>query len=390
MNKSGRIILAFLATAGCAHAQTGVTDTEIRIGDISVLSGPASWIGQAFASGTKLAAAEVNSQGGINGRKLVVLQEDDGGVAARGYQAAKKLIEQDQVFALNGTSGSASVMAMMPIIEQHGIPAIVSWAPNERVYDPVRPTVFTIGANYSEAFYVTLKYIHENREPKNPVYGGIFHDDEFGASIRAGYDRAVKEFKVKDGLRLTGKRTQMDFGTEALQLNQAGVNVFVNGNVLGAAASMETSLRKLGVKPEIASVYSELSPEAIKLHKTAGYKYLTSDYVADVNEEAGKALIERAKKYLTPAEVSGINRYTFVSYVAMKAFIEAAGKCGKNLTRACHVENLRKIRNLDTGGISAPLSFDNPKQRAGYDLKVYEIDAAASSVKALTGFVKPQ
>ncbi|HYH23094.1 MAG TPA: ABC transporter substrate-binding protein [Azospirillum sp.] len=107
--------LVFLA-GGAARAEPGVTDTEIRIGDVNILTGPASFIGQAVSVGSKVAAREINDRGGINGRKIVILTEDDGYVPARSFQAAKKLIEVDQVFALNGTSGTANVLANGNII----------------------------------------------------------------------------------------------------------------------------------------------------------------------------------------------------------------------------------------------------------------------------------
>lgn len=116
--------MKYLATAALAAwiaapawaADPGVTDTEIRIGDVNIMTGPASFIGRAVSIGSKIAAAEINAAGGVNGRKIVVVTEDDGYVSARSFQA-----------------------------------------PNELIYDPVRPSVFTIGASYSDAFYAQLK-----------------------------------------------------------------------------------------------------------------------------------------------------------------------------------------------------------------------------------------
>lgn len=62
---------AALVLPGVAAAEPGVTDTEIRIGDVNIMTGPASFIGQAVSVGSKVAAAEINAAGGINGRKIV-------------------------------------------------------------------------------------------------------------------------------------------------------------------------------------------------------------------------------------------------------------------------------------------------------------------------------
>jgi hypothetical protein len=61
---------------------------------------------------------------------------------------------------------------------------------------------------------------------------------------------------------------------------------------------------------------------------------------------------------------------------------------GKNLTRACTVEQLRKVKNFDTAGLMAPMSFDNPKQLSGTAVKVYQLELDKKTFKALTDFVQ--
>src|SRR3954463_10166860 len=148
-----------------ALAEPGVSDTEIRIGDVNILTGPASFIGQAVSIGSRIGAGEINAAGRLNGGKIVMKTEDDGYVPSRSFQALKKLIEVDNIFALNGTSGTANVLAMMPLITDNNLPVVVTTAPNELVYTPVRPTVFTVGATYQDAFFAQLKYIHEQAKP---------------------------------------------------------------------------------------------------------------------------------------------------------------------------------------------------------------------------------
>ena len=106
-----RLCAAALALgAAAASAQdVGVTATEILLGEVQPMSGPASLIGKAGAAGSKLAIAEINAKGGINGRKLRAIYEDDGYVPARSVSAVTKLIDSDKVFALTGTSGRVPV-----------------------------------------------------------------------------------------------------------------------------------------------------------------------------------------------------------------------------------------------------------------------------------------
>lgn len=379
---------AFLSASTAAYAQDpGVTDTEIKIGDVNIMTGAASFIGRAVSVGSKIAAAEINEAGGVNGRKITIITEDDGYVPARSFQALTKLIEVDGIFALNGTSGTANVLAMMPLIEENNLPTMVTTAPNELVYDPVRPSVFTIGASYSDAFYGQLKYIHEKMAPANPVFGLIRQDDDFGVAVEHGFDRAVKEFGVKDGGRVRFKKGTTNFAAEVAQLRQAGVNVLANGGIIAGAANILGEARKLSMDMQVASVWSEDMPPSVNLTAPAGYDYLVADYVA-LSGPAIDAFLEKAKKYATPEEVGAINRYTYVTYIGLKSMAEAMSQCGKELTRACTIEKLKTLKGFDTGGISAPLSFDNEQQLSGTAVAVYQLNAKDKSFKALTDFVE--
>ena len=251
----------FAAALLCATAawagDPGVSDTEIKIGDVNIMTGPAAFVGRGVSLGSKIAAGEINAAGGINGRKIKILTEDDGYIPSRSFQALSKLLDEDGIFALNGTSGTANALAMMPLITENNLPTVVTTAPSALIYKPVRPSVFTFGASYSDAFYAQLKYIHDHTEPKNPVYGIIRQDDDFGQEVEAGYDRAVKEFGVKDGIRLRFKKGTSNFAAEMAQMKQAGVNVLANGGIFAGAANILSEARKLDMDIQSADVWSE-------------------------------------------------------------------------------------------------------------------------------------
>ena len=387
MNRFIAAAVAGLLAGPALAADPGVTDTEIKIGDVNIMTGPAAFIGRAVSIGSKIAAAEINENGGVNGRKITVVTEDDGYVPARSFQALTKLIEVDEIFALNGTSGTANILAMMPLIEENNLPTIVTTAPNELVYDPVRPSVFTIGASYSDAFFAQLKYVHDNMGIENPVYGLIRQDDDFGVAVEHGYSRAIEEFGVEDGGRVAFKKGTSNFAAEMAKMNQAGVNVLANGGIIAGAANILSEARKLGMDLQSTNVWSEDMPLSVNLAAEAGYDYLVADYVA-LTGEANDAFLEKAKKYVSDDEIAAMNRYTYVTYAGLSVLAEAMKQCGDELTRACTIEKLAAMNGFDTGGITAPISFDNDKQLSGTALAVYQLDAESKTFSALTDFVE--
>ncbi|WP_332688799.1 ABC transporter substrate-binding protein [Bosea sp. (in: a-proteobacteria)] len=375
-----------LALASQVHAaDPGVSDTEIKIGDVSIMTGPAAFVGRGFAIGSKVAMEEINAAGGINGRKIVVVTEDDGYIPSRSFQALTKLLEVDKIFALNGTSGTANVLAMMPLITEHKLPTLVSQAPAPLVYQPVRPTVFTFGATYDNAFYAQLKYIHEKVAKPDAVYGLIRQDDDFGKDVELGFERAVKAFKLNAPLRIRFKKGTSNFAAEVAQLRKAGVSVLANGAIFAGAANILAEARKLDMPLTAAQVWSEGIPASAALLAPAGYDFLVGDYVSLVGP-ANDRFRELAKRFVPEGELKNISRYTYVSYIGMKALAHAMQQCGRELTRACTVEKLRQIKGLETGGLSAPVDFGNEQQLSGTAVAVYQYDAKAATFKALTGF----
>lgn len=388
MRHIGKFALTAILMSSTAAfaADPGVTDTEIRIGDVNIMTGPASFIGRAVSLGSRIAAAEINANGGVNGRNIVIRTEDDGYVPARSFQALNQLVEVEEIFALNGTSGTANVLAMMPLIVEHNLPTMVTTAPNELVYNPVRPSVFTIGATYSDAFFGMLNYIHENLEPENAVYGLIRQEDDFGVSVQAGFDRAISELGLTEGPRLAYTRGTTDFSTEVAQMRAAGVNVLANGAIIAGAANVLSEARRLDMDLQVASVWSENMPASVNLSAPAGYDYLVADYVA-ITGPATEAFRELALQYVDERDLEALNRYTYVTYIGLHVLAEAMRQCGDDLTRACTIEQLRQIRDFDTNGLSGPISLDNEQQLSGTALAIYQLDAATQTFEALTDFI---
>lgn len=389
MRRNARLVTALLLSSlmpGVAHAaDPGVSDTEIRIGDVAPMSGPASFLGRAMAVGSRIGMAEINAAGGINGRMLKVITEDDGWVPSRSFQALTKLIQVDEIFAMNGTSGTANLLAMLPLLDDEKIPTVVTTAPTEQAYNPVRPTIFTFGAQYQDAFFAQLKYIHDNVEPENAVYGLLTEQGEFGAQIERGYQRAIDELGLKDGIRIRFSRGTSNFGAEVGQMQAAGVNVLANGAVLAGSANMLSEARKLGLDWRIASAWSENVPAAVQLSSPSGYDYLVADYVA-IGGEPLDDFIEMASQHVSQEDLAAINRYTITTYIGLKVLAHAMEQCGKELTRACTVEKLAQLRDFDTKGLSGPVSFDNEQHLSGRAVAIYQLDSENKIFNTLKEF----
>src|SRR3978361_930230 len=124
---SAAFVTLFLASTGIANAQkkydSGASDTEIKIGNTSSYSGPASaygaW-GRGFAAYFKM----VNDQGGVNGRKINFISYDDAYSPAKAVEQVRKLVEGDEVLLMFGTIGTPGSLAMQKYLNQKGVPQL--------------------------------------------------------------------------------------------------------------------------------------------------------------------------------------------------------------------------------------------------------------------------
>lgn len=385
-----RTLAAAAAWAACAGAlaqDVGVTDKEILIGEVLMLSGPAAFIGKSAYAGSKLAAAEINAAGGINGRQLKVIYEDDGYVPARSVSAMRKLIDVDKVFAVTGTTGGSGVTAVMPVLEQAGVPTIVHVAPNATVLNPRKPTVFMIGPDYDAAAYEGIRYLVEKQSKGKAKFAVLYQNDDYGKGVLRGFQKAVRDFNLQAVAEIPYQRGAKDFSAEALRLKESGAQVVYLGTTVTEPGAFLAETRRLGLDLAVIGNWAAGLPATIKLASPSGYDYFFNDYYAGLGDPAGARLVESARKYLTPDEHASLSRYSVSGYIGIKTMAEAISRCGPRPTRACVVDQLARLKGYETGGLSGPIALDNPQGNATPPLKMFQVNAKDGSVRAVTDFV---
>ncbi|MET4578108.1 ABC transporter substrate-binding protein [Ottowia thiooxydans] len=377
---------ALLAAVAFAQ-EPGVAAKEILIGEVLMLSGPAAFIGKSSYVGSKLAAAEINATGGINGRQLKVLYEDDGYVPARAVSAVRKLIDVDKVFAITGTTGGSGVTAIMPVIDQAKVPTIVHVAPNAAILEPRRPSVFMIGPDYDVAAYEALRYLVEKQGKAKAKFAVLYQNDDYGKGVLRGFQKAAKDLNFQIVAEVPYQRGAKDFSAEALKIKNSGAEVLYLGTTVTEPGAILSETRRLGVDLTVMGNWAAGLPASIKLASPHGYDYFFNDYYAALQDPAGERFLGIARKHLTADEQQSLSRYSVSGYVAIKTMAEAIRRCGAQPTRTCVTGQLGSMKGFDTGGLSGPISLDNPQGHASPELKTFRVTAKDGSVKAVTDFV---
>ncbi|MBR1122605.1 ABC transporter substrate-binding protein [Bradyrhizobium lablabi] len=137
--------VAMLLLAGEVRAEPGVTDKSIKVGILGSLSGPLAVFGTGNLAGATIAFEEANAAGGVNGRKIEWVSLDDESSPPKGIAAYKKLVDQDQVFAVYGPAASAVGQALVPTFKLSKTPTFISVFSTPAVTEPPIPMVFRTG-----------------------------------------------------------------------------------------------------------------------------------------------------------------------------------------------------------------------------------------------------
>jgi ABC-type branched-subunit amino acid transport system substrate-binding protein len=365
-------------TALPASAQQGVTDTEILIADILPLTGPPAMLGVAHNLGVKAALEEANAAGGINGRKLRLISEDDGYVPSRTLQGVRKLVTSDKVFALTSISGTAQADAVLPFIKSSGLPAMAPITTFGRLYDPVIKNVFAVGYDMSKAVEELTGMMAERNPAKK--WAVIYQDDDYGDQVLTGFTKAAKDRKLQIVSGQVYKKGQADFSSEILKVKQSGAEVLIAGGVLAENVNMVKELERIGYKIPVGVTYVSRVPASVKLMGPAGENVFTVDYVYLESSPEGRAFTEKLSKYLGPDDLAKVNRYTYTGYGAARALLDGISRCGKAVTWDCVNEQMTKVTNLETGAMT-PISFTATDHLAAPKLFFMKADPASATYK---------
>jgi len=179
---------AALGLPPCAVAQDA---SVIRIGVVTPLSGTYAGIGQQVKWGLDLAAAQLNASGGILGRKLELIYEDEEANPAVAVQKAEKLFQVSKVDFLTGTVNSGSTLAVGQVAERNArlIATTVSFA-DSITGDKCSPNVFRVNARAGMQSAALADWMASTRPNANVFYLGP--DYEMGRSTVAAFKSAAE------------------------------------------------------------------------------------------------------------------------------------------------------------------------------------------------------
>ena len=215
-----------------SHAQTvqGVSDTEIIIGTITDLSGVTAIQGVNSANAIRLAFDEVNAQGGIHGRKIRYIVEDNQYQVPRSVQAINKLMNNDKAFITLQDGGTPMNNATFPMAIDKGFMKLLPLSPARSMYEPYHRLKFSQFSSYVDQLRAGTKYFVEQRGKK--AVCAMYQDTDFGKDVLAGVTIQLEAMNMKIAATTAHKPTDTDFTSSITKLRDAHCDLIVLGTIV--------------------------------------------------------------------------------------------------------------------------------------------------------------
>jgi len=232
--------------AQAADVVVGVTDTEIKVGSFGPLTGPVYLYGKLAMNGVEVYFNKLNQGGGVHGRKLVLVREDDFCKPEGAIAAVKKLVYDHKVFAIIGGGCSNSTLAARPEIEKAGVPFHVFAAVADGIVDPPVANIYTTQLTATIESEAQVQWALDHGAKKLAI---IAQHDAWG---RSRYEPMLEDFKRRGLAAVADEEVtvdQNDGTAQALRLKSSGADAVMLVGYPKAAAVMIRDSIKIGYKP---------------------------------------------------------------------------------------------------------------------------------------------
>ena len=355
-----------LLTAQAAHAENGVTDQSIVIGQSAALSGPAQGLGQELRSGALLYLDQVNASGGIHGRRIVLESLDDGYEPEKALANTKKLVFENKVFALFGYVGTPTSQAVLPVVNEAHILFFGAFTGAQLLREPFNRHVFNVRASY---FDETEKIAEQLTTVGIRKIAVLYQNDAYGKAGLAGMEKALAKRGLKPVATATVERNSVDVEASAKAIQAATPDAILVVSAYKSVAAFVVAMKKLG---SVAAIHNLSFVGSVPLAKELG-KDGPGVQIAQVVPFPWRGVVPVVRDYQEAVKKAGRDTYSFTElegYISARVFAEGLRRAGKDLTRDKLITGLESMNRVDIGGYAVSFSPSNHNGSTFVDLTI--------------------
>lgn len=358
------------APLGCQRDE-GKAAAEIVIGHLAAMTGDTATFGTSADEGLRLALEEINAKGGVLGKPVRVITEDDRSLQDEAKTVANKLITRDKVVAIIGEIASSRTIAAAPVAQEARIPLLSPGSTNVKVTeagDYIFRACFIDDFQGSALANFAINDLRLKRiavlYPANSPYG-VGLRESFTAAVKKAGAEIVADVSYTEN-------ADVDFRGQLTKIRTAGAEAIFCSGYYTEAGLIAKQAKELGINAPLLGCDGWDSPETVKLGGEAiNGSYFTNHYAAEEDRPEVKAFVEAyRKKYKVDGKPKTPDAMAILGYDAMRLMADA-------ITRAGSTDGA-KIRDAlaatkDFPGASGTITIDE-KRNAKKAIVILKID----------------
>ena len=350
-------------TTPAAHAQDGISKDTILIGRTAGMTGT---IAARMKPATEAIVAyfdQVNEAGGVNGRKLKLINLDDGNDAKRAVENTRKLVAEEKVFTLFSQSGTPQTQAVVPLLDQLQIPLIGSTSGADSLRKPNR-WLFHVKASYGQEVAKMAEHMKTTGITRVAL---VYSDEGAGREGLALAEAALQNVGLKSVASIGFKPGEGKKAVDALA--KADPQGVILTSLAGPGAEFFKEFVKLPSRPQVFTwsimvveqIYKEVGDKAYGL-VVSQIVPLPSDRTVGVVRDY-QEMLKKAK--LQDGGYSGLE-----AYITARVLVEGLKRTGKAPTRAGLIAALEGMKNYDLGSDMVSFSAEDHVGRRFVELTI--------------------
>lgn len=333
----------------------GITGKTLAIGCSAALSGPLAGFGQDIKQGAEAALAHINGRGGVHGRTLQFNMVDDGYVPQRTTDNVKQMIGQGSAFALLSCVGTPNNTAILPLIEEAGIPYVAPLTGASSLRKGGR-NVFHVRASYTDE---VRRLVQRLAGMGLKGIGVVYLDNGYGREMLEDATRSLAEQNIQPTVQAalaTDGKNLADVLAKVAEARPAAVLLATAG---AASVELVRGIKKTVPGVLMAGVSVTLTSDGLKQLGDAGSGIAVTMVMPDPN----RAKTQLVRDYQAAMRAKGQQDFTLGSleaYVNMRVLAEGLERAGSDPSRTKLRNALAGIRNWDMGGFVVDYSGQSP------------------------------